>query len=119
MLGPQFGQGSLGGQAHFQAFVARQRNAALEMLREGGGRLRTVVSVLARANQLDLVIADLQAIDNAAKRHRHTVHFGRVGFGHHGDAQLGAHRGQGLAGEIGSVHARSLRALCDRPMKRM
>jgi hypothetical protein len=60
--------------------------------------------VLTRADELNLVIADLEAVDQTAKRHRHAIDFGRIGFSHHRDAQLWAHRRQGLASEFGRIH---------------
>jgi hypothetical protein len=43
--------------------------------------------VLARPDQLHLVLALLQAGNHAADRHRDAVDFRRVGFGDHSDAQ--------------------------------
>jgi hypothetical protein len=67
--------------------------------------MRLVIGVLARTDRLHLVIAGLQRVDQAPEGHRDAVDFGRIGFGHHRDAQLRAHRRQGLAGEFDCIHA--------------
>ncbi len=48
---------------------------------------RDLGRVLARTDQLDPMIAPLQAVDDARERHRDTVHLGRIGFRDNGYPQ--------------------------------
>ncbi len=82
----------------------RQGDAALQVFAERDGGLRLRVGMLARSDQLHLVIAYLQAVDHAGQRHRHAIDLGRIGLGHHRNAQLRVPRRQSLAGEFGCIH---------------
>jgi hypothetical protein len=65
--------------------------------------------VLARADQLHVVIAPVQSFDHARDRHRHTVDFRRIGLGHEGDTQRAACGGVGVDNDAlrrGGQHAR-------------
>ena len=82
----------------------RQGGAVLQGFAVRDGGLRLTVGMLTRTNQLHLMIAYLQAVDQAAQRHRHAIDLGRIGLGHHRNAQLRVSRRQSLAGEFGCIH---------------
>ena len=64
-----------------------------------------VFAVLARPDQLNLMLAMLQSGDHAADRHCHAVYFRRIRFRHHGDAQNPARDRYLRTNDFRAVHA--------------
>ncbi len=96
---PQPRQGGLGGQPHLQALVARDGHPGLEHLLETRGPVRLVGGALARADELDVVLAGVHGAHHALQGHGHAVDLGRVGLGNHRQSQGTMLGGQVLENE--------------------
>ena len=94
------------------AFQGTNAHALLQHFFETRLHRRLFVAGLARADQLHGMAAGLQPGDDAAHRHRHTVDFRRVGFGHHRDTHGTRGGGEILQQEVGGIHAAEAWASC-------
>ncbi len=88
LLAPQPHQRSLARQAHAQAGVVGNGNAAHQHVAlRVAGRGGRVVGGLARPHHLHEVVALAQALHQAGDGHGHAVDLGRIGLRHAGDSQ--------------------------------
>ena len=111
---PALQQGAERRQPQLQLRIARDRQARHQHFIKahavlcGAGDLGAMLS---RAYQLQIVAAVAQPLDQPRDSHRHAIDLGRVGLGHHGQAQRWPCRRQIVDGQV-RVHGQGQGQRC-------